>query len=107
MSRPSSKTALIAVISASANVVGLIGLAPAANSAAVELSTSQQTLLKSQLNENYHCELGEILFSREIEIGGEKQLEGRIRCVDQREIDFSQSSPNQRFQLRLCQPTVC
>jgi hypothetical protein len=107
MSRSSSKPALIAVIGIVAAAIGLISFAPDAKSAAVELSTAQQTLLRSQLNENYHCELGEILFSREIEIGGGKKLEGRIRCRDQREIDFSQSSPNQRFQLRLCQPVVC
>ncbi len=101
------KSALIASITIAAATVGLSFVAQDAKSAAVQLSTAQQTLLKTQLNETYNCDLGEILFSRELELGGSKQLEGRVRCRDQREIDFSQSNPNQRFQLRLCQPTVC
>ena len=107
MHRQASKTAVIAITTLVSGALGLTFLTPTARSAAVNLSPSQQTLLKSQLSENYNCQLGEILYSREIEIGGEKQLEGRIRCQDQREIDFTQSNPNQKFQLRLCQPTVC
>ena len=107
MHRQASKTAVIAVTTLVSSALGFTFLTPTARSAAVNLSPSQQTLLKSQLSENYNCQLGEILYSREIEIGGEKQLEGRIRCQDQREIDFTQSNPNQKFQLRLCQPTVC
>ncbi len=107
MSRQCSMSALIATVAVVASSVGLNFVARNANSAAVELSTAQKTLLKSQLTETYNCDLSEILFSRELEIGGGRQLEGRVRCRDQREIDFSQSNPNQRFQLRLCQPTVC
>ena len=107
MHRQASKTAVIAITTLVSGALGLTFLTPTARSAAVNLSPSQQTLLKSQLSENYNCQLGEILYSREIEIGGEKQLEGRIRCQDQREIDFTQSNANQKFQLRLCQPTVC
>jgi hypothetical protein len=107
MHRQASNTAVIAITTLISGALGLTFLTPTARSAAVNLSPSQQTLLKSQLSENYNCQLGEILYSREIEIGGEKQLEGRIRCQDQREIDFTQSNANQKFQLRLCQPTVC
>lgn len=73
----------------------------------VELTQAQQTLLELQLKERYSCIFEKILFAREIEIGGTRQLEGRIRCTDEREVDFAQSSPNQKFQLNLCQPTVC
>ena len=107
MHRQASNTAVIAITTLISGALGLTFLTPTARSAAVNLSPSQQTLLKTQLSENYNCQLGEILYSREIEIGGEKQLEGRIRCQDQREIDFTQSNANQKFQLRLCQPTVC
>lgn len=72
-----------------------------------ELTEAQKTLLELQLKEHYKCELDTILFSREVEVGGRKQLEGRIRCVDQREIDYTQAGDNQKFQLRLCMPTVC
>ena len=107
MHRQASNTAVIAITTLISGALGLTFLTPTARSAAVNLSPSQQTLLKSQLSENYNCQLGESVYSREIEIGGEKQLEGRIRCQDQREIDFTQSNANQKFQLRLCQPTVC
>mgnify|MGYP001552094377 CR=1 FL=1 len=102
-----SNSILIASITIAAASVGLSLVAQDAQSAAVQLSTSQQTLLKSQLIETYKCDMAEILFSRELELGGNKQLEGRVRCRDQREVDFSQSDPNQRFELRLCRPTVC
>lgn len=73
----------------------------------VELSQAQRTLLELQLKDAYKCTFSEMLFMRELEIGGKKSIEGRIRCADQREVDFTQASPNERFELRLCQPTVC
>ena len=73
----------------------------------LKLSPAQETLLQSQLTEHYKCELEKVLFIRKFEIGKDTKLEGRIRCTDQREVDFTQASPNQKFQLRLCQPTVC
>ena len=73
----------------------------------VELTQAQETLLKLQLKERYACDFEKILFAREIELGGTKTLEGRVRCADEREVDFSQANPNMKFQLELCQPTVC
>ncbi len=71
------------------------------------LTVAQKTLLELQLKERYNCTLDAILFAREFELAGERKLEGRIRCADQREIDFSQESENSRFMLQLCQPTIC
>ncbi len=73
----------------------------------VELTPAQMTLLELQLKDSYKCKLAKILFSREIEVGGKVQLDGRVQCVDEREVDFTQSGPNEKFELRLCQPTVC
>ncbi|KUO55343.1 MAG: hypothetical protein APF80_05065 [Alphaproteobacteria bacterium BRH_c36] len=73
----------------------------------VDLTDTQRALLAQQLKEHYNCDLGAVLFSREIEVGGRKQLEGRIRCEDLREVDFNQAGDNQKFQLKLCMPTVC
>ncbi|MBU1211011.1 MAG: hypothetical protein KJ587_07030 [Alphaproteobacteria bacterium] len=81
--------------------------APPASAQMVDLTDAQRTLLAQQLKEHYKCDLGAVLFSREIEVGGRKQLEGRIRCDDQREVDFTQAGANQKFQLKLCMPTVC
>ena len=73
----------------------------------VELSQAQRTLLELQLKDAYKCTFSEMLFLRELDIGGKKSIEGRIRCADQREVDFTQATKNERFELRLCQPTVC
>lgn len=85
---------------------GCAGALPAL-SEQVELTPAQKTLLELQLKEHYKCELTEVLFSREIEIGGRKELEGRVRCRDQREVDFVQHGDHQKFELKLCMPTVC
>lgn len=88
----------------------LLALAPSAlvaQSDKVELSQAQMTLLELQLKDTYKCEFNKILFAREVEIGGTIQLDGRVQCVDEREIDFTQTTPNSKFELRLCQPTVC
>lgn len=82
-------------------------LATVAAQSPTELTETQRTLLETQLKERYNCDLEKILFAREFDLAGERKLEGRARCVDQREIDFSQQSDNARFDLQICQPTVC
>lgn len=100
----------VAILTATFVVLAAAGV-PASLSAdeakTAELTVAQRTLLELQLDERYKCELDKILFSREIDVGGETRIEGRIRCTDQREIDFTQQHTNERFELRLCQPTVC
>lgn len=101
---------------AGAILVGQLALCAMAMGAASEekkaqgdfkLNPAQETLLRSQLDEHYKCELNKILFLRKFELGGDTKLEGRALCTDQREVDFTQASPHQKFQLHLCQPTVC
>ncbi len=69
---------------------------------------SWQVLLTHQLREQQRCTLAEVLSVREVEVGGRVGLEGRIRCTDAREYDFSREHENQRFTIRLCEPVaVC
>jgi len=70
-------------------------------------SESWQTLLKAQLVAEQHCELTLVINFRRIPLGKLDGYEGRIRCRDGREFDFTQSSPNQKFTIKLCQPVVC
>jgi len=63
--------------------------------------------LRQQLLDQYDCALERFVFEREVPIDGKNVREGRIRCIDSREIDYSQSSILTRFELRLCSPTVC
>lgn len=74
---------------------------------AVELTQSQRAALVVQLKETYNCDLEDVLFVRELKVGDQVSIEGRIRCLDQREVDFDQPKGHQRFEIRLCQPVVC
>ena len=78
-----------------------------AGSAAAELEASALVLLRGQLEQGYNCELAQVLAVREIPIGEDVGVEGRVRCADAREYDFSRRRAGQRFDIRLCQPTVC
>ncbi len=66
-----------------------------------------ETALRLQLEAEKKCELAVIISVRQIPIGGLDGMEGRVRCVDTREFDFSQQRPHQKFTLQLCQPAVC
>lgn len=64
-------------------------------------------VLALQLKDAYNCDLDEVVFVREVPLGGTVSTEGRARCIDRREFDFTRASPHARFILHLCQPTVC
>lgn len=64
-------------------------------------------VLRLQLRDNNHCQIDKVLFSRQIPLGADVGLEGRVACVDGREYDFSRQRPHEKFDIRLCQPTVC
>jgi hypothetical protein len=66
-----------------------------------------QTVLKQVLASEKKCELREIQWVREVPVGGHVGLEGRIRCIDGREFDFTRPRPHMKFEVLLCQPTVC
>lgn len=66
-----------------------------------------ESILRLQLQDERRCQLRAIVSLRDLEIGGLGGLEGRIRCADGREFDFSRQKAHQKFELRLCQPAVC
>ncbi len=66
-----------------------------------------QGVLALQLKDEYRCDLDKVLFDRDLDAGGRSSKEGRIRCLDGREFDFSRPSTHEKFDLHLCQPTVC
>ncbi|MGE8943519.1 hypothetical protein ACO2I3_16555 [Leptospira interrogans] len=66
-----------------------------------------QTVLRQVLASEKKCELREIQWVREVPVGGHIGLEGRIRCIDGREFDFTRARPHMKFEVQLCQPTVC
>lgn len=66
-----------------------------------------QSVLALQLKDEHRCDLDKVLFDRDVEVGDRIAKEGRARCLDGREYDFSRSSAHESFDIRLCQPTVC
>ena len=75
--------------------------------AADEPQGSWLTLLKIQLREGYNCSYAEMLYWRHVPSGADIGTEGRVRCIDRREYDFTRTREHERFTIRLCQPTVC
>jgi len=66
-----------------------------------------QTVLRQVLASEKKCQMSEILWVREVPLAGYTGLEGRARCHDGREFDFTRPRPHMKFQVQLCQPTVC
>ena len=66
-----------------------------------------ESVLRLQLDTEKKCELALIISVRQIPVEGLDALEGRVRCTDTREFDFSRPRPHLKFNLQLCQPTVC
>ncbi len=104
------------ILAATATAVMLILLAgtpplPAADeteSAAQEAATpTWQSVLTLQLKDEYNCILDKVLFDRDVDVGEHTSKEGRARCLDGREFDFSRPSTHESFEIHLCLPTVC
>ncbi|MEW5962418.1 MAG: hypothetical protein AB1749_02545 [Pseudomonadota bacterium] len=66
-----------------------------------------QALLKLQLKQSYNCDLATILYVRDVPVGNLTSMEGRIRCIDEREFEFSRMRSHEKFTIHLCQPAVC
>lgn len=66
-----------------------------------------QSVLSLQLKDEYRCDLDKVLFDRDVDVGGRTSKEGRVRCLDGREFDFSRASTHEKFVIHLCQPAVC
>lgn len=64
-------------------------------------------ILRQSLATEKNCSLTEILYFRELKLGDDLALEGRLRCVDGREFEFTRPRPHVKFSFALCQPAVC
>lgn len=66
-----------------------------------------QVTLRLQLQDERKCELQTYVSVRQLpddKVGG---IDGRVRCTDGREFDFTRKAAHQKFELALCQPAVC
>lgn len=66
-----------------------------------------QTVLRGQLRQSHNCRLDRVIYVRELHLGQDTGLEGRVRCIEGSEYEFTRSRPHQKFEIRLCQPVVC
>jgi hypothetical protein len=78
---------------------------PAAGQGAV--SETWMPVLRLQLARSHNCTLERVMFVRETPLAGDVGLDGRVRCIEGREYDFSRQRAHQAFEIRLCQPAVC
>lgn len=105
--KPASLMRCLQAIVAISGLVVLLAL-PQTHAAEPEKPAPEwQGVLALQLKNEYHCDLDKILFHREVPVGDQISTEGRARCLDAREVDFTRNSKHEKFTLRLCQPTVC
>lgn len=66
-----------------------------------------KAVLRLQLEAEQRCQLDHMISVRQLPVAPLGALEGRLRCKDGREFDFSRAKPHLRFDLRLCAPAVC
>ena len=64
-------------------------------------------ILKDQLKVEKNCDLLDVLTYSELKIGDEIAISGKISCVDGRQYDYSRQRPHQKFEVQLCEPSVC
>ena len=84
--------------------VTLLGMATTTSGHADD---SWQAVLRLQLEADQRCQLDHMISVRELPVAQLGALEGRLRCKDGREFDFSRVKPHLKFELRLCAPAVC
>ncbi|MGE5266758.1 MAG: hypothetical protein ACM3L9_05255 [Deltaproteobacteria bacterium] len=66
-----------------------------------------RVVLKDQVKAEKNCDLAEVLTYSELKIGDEVAISGKISCIDGRQYDYSRPRPHQKFEFRLCEPSVC
>lgn len=64
-------------------------------------------LLQQQLKSEKNCDLLEILTFQEYKLGDDNAIEARVSCIDGREFDATRKRTHQKFNIELCQPSVC
>ncbi len=83
------------------------GLALGGSIAAAWSEEGWEATLKLQLEIEKKCQLERLVSVRQLPVEGLGGLEGRARCHDGREFDFSRQKAHQKFEIHLCMPAVC
>lgn len=64
-------------------------------------------VLNQQLLAEKDCKVNFLTNIREFKLAGENVLEARAHCVDGRSFDASRKKKHLKFELKMCQPTIC
>ncbi len=108
MLRNDFKTAIADVLGPRlASLALVMAVAVAASAGKVRADDLWESTLRLQLMDERKCQLERLVFVRELPGPQLGALEGRARCTDGREFDFSRAKAHQKFDVRLCMPTVC
>jgi hypothetical protein len=87
-----------------AAMLGLICAMPVHDGRAEE---GWQVTLKLQLDLEKKCHFERMVWVRQLPVEQLGALEGRVRCEDGREFEFSRSKAHLKFELRMCMPAIC
>ena len=63
--------------------------------------------LREQILADTGCSMDRLVQSREIKLGDDTQLDGRVHCVSGREYNFYRPKKHMRFSFSACEPSVC
>jgi hypothetical protein len=84
-----------------------LGLIAALASGSLNAEESWLMQLRQQARAEQGCDLTFIVSERQLPLGNDIRHEGRLRCNDGREFDFTRDRVHQKFTLKLCQPSYC
>ncbi|HMN38650.1 MAG TPA: hypothetical protein PKD49_13205 [Hyphomicrobium sp.] len=101
-----SRTAFSAAV-AVALIQGAASLSAQENDQAPKEGEPWALSLAAQLHAEKRCDVQVTYFVRELPSPEGTLYSGRVRCIDGREFDFSQSKPHLKFDLRACEPAAC
>ena len=97
----------LASFAAAAAVFGAGSIRAQQDGAAPEEGEPWALSLAAQLHAEKRCDVQATYFVRELPSAEGTLYSGRVRCIDGREFDFSQSKPHLKFDLKACEPAAC
>ena len=102
-----SRTAGLAAVAATMAFWGASSIRAQQDGGTTEEGEPWALSLAAQLHAEKRCDVQATYFVRELPSPEGTLYSGRVRCIDGREFDFSQSKPHLKFDLKACEPAAC
>ncbi len=102
-----SRAVGVAAVAVTAVLLGTGSIRAQQDGAAPEEGEPWALSLAAQLHAEKRCDVQATYFVRELPSPEGTLYSGRVRCIDGREFDFSQSKPHLKFDLKACEPAAC